>query len=59
MKGKVNGGQLCAERGDHFRWDFPLSINNQTEFNGGQTVFVFLALATVERDICSVTDHKV
>ena len=23
MKGKVNGGQLCAERGDHFRWDFP------------------------------------
>ncbi len=25
MKGKVNGGQLCAERGDHFRWDFPQS----------------------------------
>lgn len=24
MKGKVNGGQLCAERGDHFRWDFPV-----------------------------------
>ena len=23
MKGKVNGGQLCAERGDHFRGDFP------------------------------------
>ena len=24
MKGKINGGQLCAERGDHFRGDFPV-----------------------------------
>ena len=37
MKGKVNGGQLCAERGDHFRWDFPRYIKNlfywrKTEF---------------------------
>lgn len=24
MKGKVNGGQFRAERGDHFRGDFPM-----------------------------------
>ena len=27
MKGKINGGQLYAERGDHFRWDFPDEAN--------------------------------
>ncbi len=27
MKGKTNGGQLCAERGDHFRWDFPRIVH--------------------------------
>ena len=26
MKGKVNRGQLCAERGDHFRWDFTVDL---------------------------------
>ena len=28
MKGKVKGGQLCAERGDHFRWDFPITFTD-------------------------------
>ena len=31
MKGKVNGGQLCAERGDHFRWDFPIAGAGETK----------------------------
>ena len=32
MKGKVNGGQLCAERGDHFRWDFPPTFADMTTY---------------------------
>ena len=28
MKGKINGGQLCAERGDHFRGDFPIVLKS-------------------------------